>query len=137
MRFACSNWRDRIQRRTVFVLPAVLSRLRYKLGFRDVAEMLLQRGYTVTHETIREWAFRFASLITGRLRATRRGQAGQSWYLDETAVKVAGVRTVRVGRAILLGPRRVAAALANRRPWRPSECRCRSAGASSQRGGLY
>ncbi len=33
---------------------AVLWRLRYKLGFRDVAELLLQRGYEVTHETIRD-----------------------------------------------------------------------------------
>ena len=33
------------------VLLAVLWRLRYKLGFRDVAELLLERGYEVTHET--------------------------------------------------------------------------------------
>ena len=37
------------------MLLAVLWRLRYKLGFRDVAELLLQRGFEVTHETIRAW----------------------------------------------------------------------------------
>ncbi len=42
---------------------AVLWRLRYRLGFRDVAELLLQRGYDVTHETIRDWEFRFAPLL--------------------------------------------------------------------------
>ena len=72
------------------MLLAVLWRLRYKLGFRDVAEMLLQRGFEVTHETIREWEFRFAPLLSERLRAKRRGRAGASWYLDETYVKVAG-----------------------------------------------
>ncbi len=41
------------------MLLAVLWRLRYKLGFRDVAELLLQRGYEVTHETIRGWEARF------------------------------------------------------------------------------
>jgi transposase-like protein len=72
------------------VLLAVLWRLRYKLSFRDVAELLLQRGFEVTHETVRAWEFRFAPLLSEQLRARRRGQAGVSWYLDETYVKVAG-----------------------------------------------
>ena len=63
---------------------AVLWRLRYKLGFRDVAELLLQRGYEMTHETIREWEFRFAPLLAEQLRTKRRGRAGRSWYLDVT-----------------------------------------------------
>ena len=79
-----------LQYPTDLVLLAVLWRLRYKLSFRDVAELLLERGYTVTHETIRDWAFRFAPLLADRLRAKRRGGAGVSWYIDETYVKVAG-----------------------------------------------
>ena len=75
---------------TDIVLLPVLWRLRYKLGFRDVAELLLQRGYEVTYETIRSWEFRFAPLLAGQLRARRRGRAGESWYVDETYVKVAG-----------------------------------------------
>ncbi len=72
------------------MLLAVLWRLRYKLSFRDVAELLLERGYEVTHETIRDWEFRFAPLLADQLRAKRRGRAGVSWYIDETYVKVAG-----------------------------------------------
>ena len=79
-----------LQHPTDIVLLAVLWRLRYKLSFRDVAEMLLQRGFAVTHETVREWEFRFAPLLTEQLRAKRRGRAGVSWYLDETYLKVAG-----------------------------------------------
>ena len=75
---------------TDVVLLAVLWRLRYKLSFRDVAEMLLQRGFEVTHETVRAWEFRFAPLVSEQLRAKRRGRAGVSWYLDETYVKVGG-----------------------------------------------
>ena len=75
---------------TDIVLLAVLWRLRYKLGFREVAELLLQRGFQVSHETIRNWEFRFAPMVSERLRAKRRGNAGRSWYLDETYVKVSG-----------------------------------------------
>ena len=63
---------NHLQVATDVVLLAVLWRLRYKLSFRDVAEMLLQRGVEVTHETIREWEFRFAPLLAGQLRAKRR-----------------------------------------------------------------
>ena len=75
---------------TDVVLMAVLWRLRYKLGFRDVAELLLERGFIVSHETIRLWEFRFAPLVSTKLRARRRGKSGHSWYLDETYVKVSG-----------------------------------------------
>ena len=72
------------------VLMAVLWRLRYKLGFRDVAELLLQRCFEVSYETIRIWEFRFAPLVSENLSAKRRGIAGQSLYLDETYIKVSG-----------------------------------------------
>ena len=72
------------------VLMTVLWRLRYKLGLRDVAELLLQRGFEVSSETIRVWEFRFAPLVSEKLRNKRRGNAGQSWYLDETYIKVGG-----------------------------------------------
>jgi transposase-like protein len=59
------------------VLIAVLWRLRYKLGFRDVAELLLQRGFEVSYETIRVWEFRFAPLVSENLRSKRHGVAGR------------------------------------------------------------
>ena len=39
---------------------------------------------------VANWEFRFAPLVSERLRAKRRGNAGRSWYLDETYVKVSG-----------------------------------------------
>ena len=75
---------------TDIVLMAVLWRLRYKLGLRDVAELLLQRGFEISYETIRTWEFCFAPHVTQALRKKRRGHAGRSWYLDETYVKVSG-----------------------------------------------
>ena len=75
---------------TDIVLLAVLWRLRYKLGLRDVAELLLQRGFEISYETIRAWEYQFAPLVSTRLRSKRRGRTGRSWYLDETYVKVSG-----------------------------------------------
>lgn len=75
---------------TEIILLVVLWRLRYKLSLRDVAEMFLERGIVFTHEAVRDWEARFAPLIAEQLRVRRRGQAGRSWYVDETYVKVHG-----------------------------------------------
>lgn len=75
---------------TDVVLLVVLWRLRYKLSLRDLAEMFLERGWEFTYETVREWETRFAPLLAEQLRIRRRGQAGQSWYVDETYVRVKG-----------------------------------------------
>ncbi|WP_201394434.1 IS6 family transposase [Ktedonobacter sp. SOSP1-85] len=75
---------------TDIVLLVVLWRLRYKVSLRDLAEMFLERGWVFTYEAVREWERRFAPLITTQLRTKRRGQAGRSWYVDETYIKVHG-----------------------------------------------
>jgi putative transposase len=54
---------------TGIVLLVVLWRLRYKLSLRDLAEMLLVRGFEFMHETVRDWETRFATLITQQLSA--------------------------------------------------------------------
>jgi transposase-like protein len=81
---------NHLQYPTDLVLLVVLWRLRYKLSLRDLAEMFLTRGVIFTHEAAREWEARFAPLLTEQLRAKRRGQAGRSWYVDETYLKVNG-----------------------------------------------
>ncbi len=49
--------------------------------------MFLTRGFTFTHEAVREWEARFAQRLTARLRAKRRGKAGRRWHADETYIK--------------------------------------------------
>ena len=75
---------------TDIALLVVLWRLRYKLSLRDLAEMFLTRGFSFTHEAVREWEVRFAPLLTARLRSKRRGKAGIKWHCDETYVTVDG-----------------------------------------------
>ncbi len=77
-------------RPSALVLLVVFWRLRYKLSLRDLAEMFLERGLVFTHETVRGWEVRFAPLMAEQLRAKRRGQAGTSWHVDETYVRVKG-----------------------------------------------
>jgi transposase-like protein len=66
------------------VFQVVLCRLRYKLGLRDLAELLLLRGFTFTQEAVREWEQRFAPLLTEPLRRKRQDKVGRRWYVDET-----------------------------------------------------
>ena len=75
---------------TDIVLRVVLGPLRYKLSLRDLAEMFPERVFAFTHEAVREWEERFATLLTEHLPARRRGKAGRSWYADETYIKVHG-----------------------------------------------
>ena len=100
--FRCSTCRRQFNERTGtpfnylefptdIVLLVVMWRLRYKLSLRDLAEMFLERGFTFTHEAVREWEAHFAPLVADRLRAKRKGQAGRSWHVDETYIKVKGV----------------------------------------------
>lgn len=75
---------------TDIVLLAVLWRLRSKLSLRDVAAMVLERGFVFPHEALREGETRFAPRRAEQVRTRRRGQAGTSWEVDETYLKVHG-----------------------------------------------
>ena len=81
---------NHLQVPTDIALLVVLWRMRYKLSLRDLAEMFLTRGFSFTHETVREWEERFAPLLAERLRTKRRGKAGGKWHADETYIKVDG-----------------------------------------------
>ena len=62
---------------------------RFCLSFRDVQEMMLERGVVVSHEAIRLWCLRFGAAYARRLRH-RRGQCGDTWFLDEVFCKING-----------------------------------------------
>ena len=62
---------------------------RFGLSFRDVEDLLAERGITVTYEAIRRWCRTFGFDYARRLRR-RRGRMGDTWYLDELFVKIQG-----------------------------------------------
>src|SRR5881394_768590 len=64
--------------------------LRFGLSYRDVEELLAERGVEVDHVTVFRWVQRFTPLLADAARFTRHAP-GDRWYVDETYVKVNGV----------------------------------------------
>jgi transposase-like protein len=77
---------------------AVWLYLRFTLSFRDVEDLLAERGTTVSHETIRRWVAHFGPIYARRLRAQRLSSTGR-WHLDEVFVSIAG-RQMYLWRAV-------------------------------------
>ena len=63
--------------------------LRYKLSFRDLVEMMAERGLSLAHTTIMRWIQRYAPEFEKRWNRFAR-PAGRSWRVDETYVKIKG-----------------------------------------------
>ena len=63
--------------------------LRYGLSYRDVEELLAERGVIVDHVTVYRWVQRFTPEFVEAARP-RRHLPGDRWFVDETYVKVAG-----------------------------------------------
>jgi hypothetical protein len=65
--------------------------LRFTLSYRDVEELLAERGLDISYETVRRWVLKFGPAIARRLRQ-RRPQPSDRWHLDEMVVRIAGKR---------------------------------------------
>jgi transposase-like protein len=63
--------------------------LRFGLSYRDVEELLAERGVQVDHLTVYRWVLRFTPLLAEAARPCRH-RVGDRWFVDETYVKVAG-----------------------------------------------
>jgi len=74
----------------VIIQHAVWLYLRFTLSYRDVEELLAERGLDISYETIRSWLLKFGPVIA--LRLQRRRQSDR-WHLDEMVVRIAGKRT--------------------------------------------
>ncbi len=81
---------NRLEIQTDIALQVVRWYLRYKLSLRDLTEIFQERGIVFTHDTVREWVRRFTPLVTKELRRRRFGKTGESWYIDETYIRVKG-----------------------------------------------
>ncbi len=64
---------------------------RFCLSFRDVEEMLAERGVTVSYEAVRLWCLKFGPTFAKKLRH-RQGRPGDSWHLDELFIRIRGER---------------------------------------------
>src|ERR1700755_3434083 len=65
--------------------------LRFTLSYRDIEELLAERGLAISYETVRRWALKFGPAIARRLRQRRPGSRDR-WHLDEMVVRIGGER---------------------------------------------
>jgi IS6 family transposase len=72
------------------ILWAVRWYCRYGISYRDLEQMMGERGVPVDHSTIYRWVQRYAPEIEKRLRWQWRRPQSRSWRVDETYVKVRG-----------------------------------------------
>jgi len=70
---------------------AVWLYFRFALSYRDVEELLAERGVIVTYETIRRWCQKFGQQYANALRR-RRPRTGDKWHLDEVFIQINGVQ---------------------------------------------
>jgi len=71
------------------IAHAVRLYLRFALSFRDVEELLAERGVQVSYETVRRWVAKFGAQYADELRR-REVRTGRTWHLDEMATRVGG-----------------------------------------------
>ncbi len=64
---------------------------RFSLSFREVEELLAARGVIVSYEAVRQWCLKFGQTFAKKLRH-RRGQQGDTWYLDEMFITIGRAR---------------------------------------------
>jgi len=82
----------------VIIQQAIWLYVRFTLSFRDVEDLLAERGIVVSHETVRRWVNHFGSKIAADLR-NRRPRPYTVWHLDEVYLKIDG-RLVYLWRAV-------------------------------------
>ena len=68
---------------------AVWLYFRFTLSYRDVEDLLAERGLDISYETVRRWVLKFGPLFARELRSRRHWPTSQ-WHLDEMAVLIGG-----------------------------------------------
>ena len=72
----------------------VMMYVRYPLSLRNVEDLLAERGFDISHETVRFWWNRFGPMFAAEISKRRvahlRGYAQWRWHLDEVFVKISG-----------------------------------------------
>jgi len=74
---------------SVIISHAVWLYHRFCLSFREVEELLAERGIIVTYETVRQWCQKFGPDYARKLKK-RQGRLGDAWYLDEVCITIQG-----------------------------------------------
>jgi putative transposase len=72
------------------ILMSVRWYIAYALSYRNIEEMLLERGISIDHATLNRWVITYAPLLEEAFRKRHKKVVGRSWRMDETYVKLKG-----------------------------------------------
>ena len=72
------------------VLLAVRRSVAYALSYRDIEELMAERGINVDHSTINRWVIKYAPLLEKEFSKRHKKRVNSSWRMDETYVKIKG-----------------------------------------------
>jgi len=70
---------------SIVIQQAIWLYFRFALSYRDVEDMLAERGIDVSYETVRRWALKFGAIIARKLRRAR-PRPDMQWHLDEVFI---------------------------------------------------
>ncbi len=73
------------------ILLSVRWYVAYSLSYRNLEEMMSERGVSVDHSTLNRWVVHYAPLLEEEFRKKHKRNVGKSWRMDETYIKVKGV----------------------------------------------
>ena len=62
----------------------------YALSYRDIEELMAERGVTVDHATLNRWVIHYSPLLENAFRKKHKRKMGSSWCMDETYIKIKG-----------------------------------------------
>ena len=74
---------------TEIILDTIRYYLAYKLSYRDIEEIQLERGVVIDHATINRWVIKFTPILEHNLKRKKKSVSG-SWQMEETYIKVKG-----------------------------------------------
>lgn len=72
------------------ILMAARWYLAYALSYRDIEELMAERGVKIDHSTVNRWVIEYAPQLENEFRKKHKSHVGYSWRADETYVKVKG-----------------------------------------------
>ena len=90
--YSCHRFHPNIIRRAIWMY------FRFNLSFRDVEELMIERGIDVSYETIRRWVDKFGSTYASRIKS-RSEAPSPVWHLDKVYTKIDG-KMVYLWRAV-------------------------------------
>jgi putative transposase len=76
----------------LIIKHAIWLYFRFSLSYRDVDDLLSERGINVSYETIRRWVLKFGTVYAHKLNKTRPRPSGR-WHLDEVFITINGMRS--------------------------------------------